>query len=119
MDGAHFDQEATEALPQLDELQRRNVHPVADVVPWDLGTGETNVLSFAARHRDYVAVLDDMLAKKCAKFLGLPTLGTGSILILAKEQGLIESVGQSLAILQQVGLWVSGAIVQILLKQAG
>jgi predicted nucleic acid-binding protein len=48
-----------------------------------------------------------MLAKKCARSLGLSTLGAGSILILAKERGLIESVEQSLRTLQNAGLWIS------------
>jgi predicted nucleic acid-binding protein len=60
-----------------------------------------------------------MLAKKCARSLGLSTLGTGSILILAKERGLIESVEQSLRTLQNVGLWITESVIQILKEQAG
>ncbi|MDA0242017.1 MAG: DUF3368 domain-containing protein [Chloroflexi bacterium] len=118
MNGSHLDR-ATQKLPQLPWLQRQRVTPLVEVMHWDLGVGETDVLSFAARNRNYTAVLDDMLAKKCAKSLGLPTIGTGTILILAKEQGLIESVGQSLYTLQKVGLWIFEAVIQLLLAQAG
>ena len=48
-----------------------------------------------------------MLAKKCVRSLGLSTLGIGSILILAKERGLIESVEQSLQTLHNADLWIS------------
>ena len=81
--------------------------------------GETEVLSFAVEHRDYTPVLDDALAKKCAKSLGINTIGTGAILILAKEHGLIESVEQSLRKLQNAGLWISESIIQILKRAAG
>jgi predicted nucleic acid-binding protein len=118
INGSYSDR-AAQQLPQLNWLKRQATIPVADVVHWDLGAGETEVLSFAAQHNDYTAVLDDMLAKKCAKSLGLQTIGTGTLLILAKEQGLIQSVGQSLSALQNVGLWVSAAIMQMLKKQAG
>ena len=59
-----------------------------------------------------------MLAKKCAKSLGIPTMGTGTILILAKENGLIISVEQALRKLQQVGLWISESVIQMLKQKA-
>ena len=78
-----------------------------------------NSLSFAVNNNNYTPVLDDLLAKKCARSLGLQTLGTGTILILAKEQGLIESVEQSLRKLQNLGLWISEPIIQLLKRKAG
>ena len=81
--------------------------------------GETEVLSFVTERSSYTAVLDDMLAKKCARSLGLQTIGTGTILILAKDAGLIQSVEQSLHTLRKVGLWISDRVVQMLKHQAG
>jgi len=46
-------------------------------------------------------------------------MGTGIILILAKERGLIESVEYSLRKLQNVGLWISEPIIQLLKHKAG
>ncbi len=77
------------------------------------------MLSFAKKHSDFTPVLDDMLVKRCARSLEIPTMGTGSILILAKEQGLIDSVEGSLRKLQSVGLWISEPIVQLLKQKAG
>ena len=45
--------------------------------------------------------------------------GTETILILAKEKGLIESVEKSLRKLQEAGLWVSEAVIQMLKVKAG
>jgi predicted nucleic acid-binding protein len=116
--GTHLDR-AAQLLPELAWLQREAVDSVPEVIRWDLGPGETEVLSFAFRHRKYAPVVDDMLAKKCAKALGIQTMGTGTILILAKEHGLITSVEQSLRQLQNAGLWISEPIIQMLKRQAG
>ena len=116
--GSHLDR-AAKVLPELSWLNRKDVSPVADVVRWDLGAGETEVLSFAIHDNNYTPVLDDMLAKKCAKSLGLQTMGTGTILLIAKEHGLIQSVEQSLCKLQHVGLWISEPIIQLLKDKAG
>jgi len=116
--GPHVDR-AAQLLPELAWLKKEPINPVPDVIRWDLGMGETEVLSFAVKHSDYTPVLDDILAKKCARSLGIQTIGTGAILILAKEQGLIESVEQSLRTLQNVGLWISESIIQMLKRQAG
>ncbi len=93
LNGSHHDQ-AAQILPGLNWLKKKRINPVPDVVRWDLGAGETEVLSFVAKHGGYTPVLDDMQAKKCARSLGVQTMGTGTILILAKEHGLIESVEQ-------------------------
>ncbi len=116
--GSHLDR-AAQLLPELVWLKKESVVPVPEIIRWDLGVGETEVLSFAAKHSDYTPVVDDMLAKKCARALGIETMGTGAILILAKEQGLIESVEQSLRKLQNVGLWISEPIIQLLKRKAG
>jgi len=116
--GSHLDR-AAQMLSGLAWLKKESIAPVPDVVRWDLGMGETEVLSFAISHSGYTPVLDDMLAKKCARSLGIQTMGTGTILILAKERRLIESVEQSLRKLQNVGLWISEPIIQLLKRKAG
>ena len=50
--------------------------------------------------------------------LGIQTIGTGSMLILAKERGLIDSVEHSLRKLQNAGLWISEPIITLLKEQA-
>jgi predicted nucleic acid-binding protein len=115
---SHVDR-AAQLLPGLNWLKKESIIPVPDVVRWDLGIGETEVLSFAVQHTGYTPVLDDILAKKCAKSLGIDTMGTGTILILAKERGLIASVEQALRTLQNAGLWISESIIQMLKRAAG
>jgi predicted nucleic acid-binding protein len=110
---------AAQLLPQLDWIRQESVEPALAVIQWDLGVGETEVLSFALKNRGYTPALDDMLAKKCARSLDIPTMGTGSILILAKEHGLINSVEDCLRRLQRIGLWISEPVIQMIKEQAG
>jgi len=118
MVNSHGDK-AAQLLPTMDWLTKVSVISLPEVMTWDLGAGETEVLSFAIKHRLYAPKLDDMLAKKCAKALNLQTIGTGTLLILAKEHGLIPSVEQSLRKLQDVGLWISEPVIQLLKNKAG
>ncbi len=67
----------------------------------------------------YIAILDDRAARRCATVMQIPTMGTGAILILAKQVGLIASIKPSLDALQKVGLYLSERLIQQLLKKAG
>lgn len=118
VNGSHLDQ-AAHIVPKLPWLKKVSIVLNSDVIRWDLGVGETEVLSYALHHKTYTPVMDDMLAKKCAKALGVQTLGTGSILILAKQQALIESVEESLYRLKDAGLWISESVIQMLKREAG
>lgn len=100
-------------------LNKTSVSPAPEVVRWDLGSGETEVLSYAFVHTSYTPILDDSAAKKCAISLGLRTIGTGSILILAKEANLINSVERSLVKLRNSGMWISDHVIKLLKEKAG
>ena len=89
------------------------------VAAWELGAGETAVLSHALANPPLRAMIDDMDARRCAKTLNIPMLGTGGLLVLAKRRGLLPSVSEGIAKLRDAGLWLSDEIVQILKTQAG
>jgi len=89
------------------------------IAAWDLGPGESEVLTFAFRNPGYRAVIDDAEARRCARTFGIPLLGTGGILVLAKRRGLVGSVSQALDTLKESGLWLSDDIVRMLRSQAG
>jgi len=89
------------------------------VQAWDLGKGEADVISFAYRDRSYIPVLDDSAAKACCTALGLRTLGTGTVLILAKQNGLLRSVREPLEMLRAKGMWIADSVIDLLCKKAG
>jgi predicted nucleic acid-binding protein len=101
-------------------IQRVKIPTIApEVTVWNLGDGESEVLTFALTYSDYRAVIDDHAARSCARTLGVRTLGTGGALILAKRRGLVSSLSVELEILRDAGLWLSEEIVALLKEQAG
>ncbi len=58
---------------------------------WDLGLGESQVLSWIYQNPGYEAILDDRAAKNAAASLGIPVRGTLGVILLAKREGRVES----------------------------
>ena len=48
---------------------------------WDLGEGESEVLTIALQKGNATVVLDDLLARKCAKLLKVPLIGSIGLLV--------------------------------------
>ncbi|MEK6793934.1 MAG: DUF3368 domain-containing protein [Spirochaetota bacterium] len=89
------------------------------VISWDLGIGETGVISFALANPAVRPVLGDAEAKACCLSLGIKPLGTGSVLILAKRAGLLPSVKTVLLEMRSKGMWISDAVVDSISSKAG
>jgi len=107
-------------FPKTKWINCRKVERVdGKIEAWDLGVGESQVLSYALTHPNYTAMVDDMAARKCAKTFNIPTLGTGAMIVLAKRKGLISSVTPRLKALQDSGLWLSEEVISLLKAQAG
>ena len=113
------------ASTQLRELENSwllpcSIAPLDEVLVWNLGDGETEVLSFALKNApQFTALLDDRAARKCAKTLGIKTLGTAGILVLAKKRKLLKEVLPELEKLRRAGFWVSDEVLEAILRQAG
>ena len=86
---------------------------------WDAGPGETEVLSYARANPDVRAIVDDDHARRCARSLGVRTLGTCGVLVLAKQRGLITGVEPGLRALTEAGLWLSPSLIRAVLNEAG
>lgn len=117
------------ALDEWDDAVARELGaqswPIREDVPlsprvdaWNLGAGETAVLSDALAHPSLRAVIDDADARRCATTLRIPSLGTGGVLLLAKRRGLLPSVAEGLEKLSNAGLWLSDDRVTLLKTQA-
>jgi predicted nucleic acid-binding protein len=90
----------------------RSPAPVPEILAWDLGKGETAVLSYALAHPDYVAILDDGTARRCAHGFSLKLTGTLAVVILAKQHGLIESAAQVLYALRGADFRLDDAVIR-------
>ncbi len=89
------------------------------VMAWDLGDGESEVLSLADTIHDSFAVLDDQAARHCAQAMGLASIGTLGLILMAKQNGLIQSARQALDDVIAAGLFISQNHVDSILRQAG
>ncbi len=89
-----------------------------EILAWDLGKGETAVLSYALSHPGTTAILDDRAARKCAKSFAIPCKGTLAAIILSKQRGLIPSAADALRALQAAGLRLDDAVIRAALQQS-
>lgn len=89
------------------------------VLGWGPGRGESEVLAVAAQTLGSRAVLDDLAARRCARFLGVRVLGTGMVLVLAKQRGLIASVREQIDRLVAADFRLSDPLIDRLLTAAG
>ena len=88
----------------------------SEITTWDLGSGETAVLSFALANPNYVAVLDDAAARKCANSFSIPVKGTLAVVLMAKQKNLIPSAADVLRSLRTAGFHLDDRIIEKALK---
>ena len=77
--------------------------PPAEVLAWDLGAGETAVLSLAVAEEGWTVILDDAMARKCARSFSQRVRGTLGIILLAKQRRLIPSAAEIMRSLLAIG----------------
>ena len=90
------DDPATRGLPGVDWIEQIKTAADMKVIGWNLGAGETTVLSFALHNPPYSAIVDDRAARRCAHVMNILLLGTAGVIVLAKRRGLIDSVESGL-----------------------
>ncbi len=86
---------------------------------WDLGAGETAVLSLALSEIDSAVILDDLAARKFAATYDVPLLGTLGLLIRAKRHGLIDQLAPHVRLLESAGANLSPSVIAHAMKLAG
>lgn len=88
----------------------------SEITTWDLGSGETAVLSFALANLNYVAILDDAAARKCSNSFSIPVKGTLAVVLMAKQKNLIPSAADVLRALRTAGFHLDDRVIQKALK---
>jgi predicted nucleic acid-binding protein len=86
--------------------------PPVEIVAWDLGSGETAVLSYALTQEGWTAILDDAAARKCARSFSIPVKGTLGVVILARQRELIPSAAEVIFSLQTAGFYLNDQVVR-------
>jgi len=96
-------------------------HPLEPkIIDWNLGSGESELLSFVLTSKiGTVALIDDRAARRCANSFQIKYIGTAGLLVLAKQRKLISLVGPEIEKLISAGLFFSSEIQSIILSRAG
>ena len=94
-----------------------NAVATLQILSWDLGAGETQVIANAQTHGAERVVIDDLEARRCAKVMGLKVIGTLGIVGRAKATGLIDQAQPVVRRLRETGLYVSDEVVRRLLSE--
>jgi predicted nucleic acid-binding protein len=108
------------AIEQNGSLQLAPDIPLPDLVSgWDLGAGESQVLALALTFHAAECVLDDRQARRCAKTLDLPTLGTFGLILRARRLGVIDQARPLLERLLELGMYLDPRLVESGLGDVG
>jgi len=88
------------------------------ILAWDLGKGETEVISWAYLNPGYDAILDDRAARNCASALGIKVIGTIGLVLLAKREGALSQVRPVLLQLKESGFRITPQLLRAACKLA-
>lgn len=117
--GADGDPGSVETLAWAGARAVADVPLAPSVAHWDLGTGESQVLSCCLAANDCVAVLDDGEARACAQSLGIQLIGTLGIILRARKLELVPAARPLVDRVLAVGSRLSQGLVEAALRQVG
>jgi predicted nucleic acid-binding protein len=102
---------------QVIQKSTSTIHPL--IAAWDLGQGESEVLSLALENDKVFVVLDDLQARKCATLFDIPLIGSIGLIILAKRKGLIDLAKPKIERLKASGLYIDATMLDRIYTRIG
>jgi predicted nucleic acid-binding protein len=108
------------ALKHTDWLVIQEIPTIPSVIQtWDLGLGESAVLTWGYVNPGTEIILDDLAARRCAVTLGIPVRGTLGIVLAAKQRGVIKAARPVLEQLRLGGMYLSDKVMNQALSLVG
>lgn len=110
---------ASRIIRENDWINVESVSSKADRIMYKskLHDGEVEVMILAQETSgDVLAIIDDNVAKKTAKYLGLTVTGTLGVLTLAKNRGYIDSLKNAIDLMKRNGFYISASVEEFVLK---
>jgi predicted nucleic acid-binding protein len=113
--------ETAAAVQRLDWISIRPLSRPLDarVKLAGLDPGVTEVLGLALELATYTVIVGERRARRTALALGLPLIGVVGLLARAKRVGVLPHVRPSIEALQRSGFFVSDALIERVLREAG
>ncbi len=90
-----------------------------DILAWDLGVGETQVLVYGKRYGADRVILDDLEGRRCAKVIGVATIGTLGLVARAKKLGALDQARPVIEQLCQHGLYATTDLLNWIFNEVG
>ena len=108
----------------LDDYNWIRVHNVTNLAAKEvfssaLHIGEIEVILLSKEMRANLVIIDDNIARRHAKYLGLTVTGTIGIILRAKREGIIHEVKPVINKLIENGFYISNTICEEVLNYAG
>ena len=83
---------ASEWVRNLNDSLIHEVEIPQIISDWNLGKGESQVISFSYQNGRIPVIIDDKTAKKSAELFNIKVVGTVAVLIKAKQMRLVDEV---------------------------
>ncbi|MEN8220082.1 MAG: DUF3368 domain-containing protein [Pseudomonadota bacterium] len=106
-------------LSDNSKVERQTIAIEPLVANWNLGNGESEVITLAVKNSEYGVILDDLPARKCAKILNLPLIGSLGLVVKAKKEGLLEFAKPAFEKLVTSGLYLDMSLIKNVLNSIG
>jgi predicted nucleic acid-binding protein len=109
-----------QALATTEWLTVIQTPPVPSLIQsWDLGSGESAVLTWVYMYPGTEAIVDDLAARRCAAALGIPVRGTLGLVLTAKQRGAIPAARPVVERLRGSGMYLSDQVMNQALALIG
>lgn len=109
-----------QAITVADWLVVVDTPPVPELIqPWDLGPGESAVLTWGYVHSNTEVIVDNLAARRCAVALDIPVRGTLGLVLTAKQRGTIPAARPILEQLRSCGMYLSKRVMNQALALVG
>jgi len=73
----------------------------------------------AKEFEESLLIIDERKGRKKAESLGIETIGSLGLLLMAKEKGVIRKVSEILALIDQTNFRISSSVREAVLRQSG
>jgi predicted nucleic acid-binding protein len=111
--------EAIRKAKSIKKLQVKDPNRFLASKAYGVSTADTTVIALAKEHYATLVLIDDKRLRRLAKETGLPVVGSGGILLKAKEEGLITEVKSALDLLIKHGARIGEPLYRRILTLAG
>lgn len=122
MDEIKMGAQEDSSVPMIINWSRDRTMPDIDIAPsilgWDLGQGETQVISYAYSNQLWV-ILDDGEARAAAKSHQIPIVGSLGIILRARQKNHIPAARALIEQLVAQGSYLSDELVEHALRKVG